>query len=168
MSDGGSLSLLPTPTASQYGSGQNGSPRDARDAYKNPKAPSLETMVSQLPTPNCPNGGRSTKHAERVGNSYYTNGRKVQQGLESAVELLPTPTARDSSQSGAAGYSTASGRHSGTTLTDAVLGAASAGRRGKLNPRLSEWMMGLPPGWSSCEPLEIPLFQSWLRRLGAN
>jgi hypothetical protein len=32
----------------------------------------------------------------------------------------PTPTSKDHAQSGAAGYSTASGRHSGTTLTDAT------------------------------------------------
>jgi hypothetical protein len=199
ISENDSLSLLPTPTASAYGSGQNGSPRDHRDAYANPKAPSLETLVSQLPTPNCPNGGRSTKHAEQVGGSFYAEGKKVQQGLESAIELLPTPTASsatkdskharygngdlklpgvidllptptamDSRSSGAAGYSTESGRHSGTTLTDAVLGAASAGRRGKLNPQLSEWIMGLPRGWSSCEPLEMVSFQTWLRRRGAN
>jgi hypothetical protein len=35
--------------------------------------------------------------------------------------LLPTPTRSDANSSGAAGYSTASGRHSGTTLTDAVV-----------------------------------------------
>lgn len=32
----------------------------------------------------------------------------------------PTPTAQDSASSGAAGYSTDSGRHAGTTLTDAI------------------------------------------------
>jgi hypothetical protein len=32
----------------------------------------------------------------------------------------PTPTLKDSASSGAAGYSTESGRHSGTTLTDAA------------------------------------------------
>lgn len=35
--------------------------------------------------------------------------------------LWPTATATDSKASGAAGYSTASGRHSGTTLTDAAV-----------------------------------------------
>jgi hypothetical protein len=34
---------------------------------------------------------------------------------------FPTPTASDANSSGSAGYSTASGRHSGTTLTDAVV-----------------------------------------------
>jgi hypothetical protein len=35
--------------------------------------------------------------------------------------LWPTPTAMDANSSGAAGYSTASGRHSGTTLVDAAV-----------------------------------------------
>jgi hypothetical protein len=38
-----------------------------------------------------------------------------------AVGMWPTPTSQDSAASGAAGYSTASGRHSGTTLTDAAM-----------------------------------------------
>ena len=37
-----------------------------------------------------------------------------------AAELWPTATAQDAAASGSAGYSTASGRHPGTTLTDAV------------------------------------------------
>lgn len=41
--------------------------------------------------------------------------------------LWPTPTGSDSKASGAAGYSTASGRHSGTTLTDAVVRGVSRG-----------------------------------------
>lgn len=36
--------------------------------------------------------------------------------------MWPTATATDAKASGAAGYSTASGRHSGTTLTDAASG----------------------------------------------
>jgi len=37
------------------------------------------------------------------------------------VQEWPTPTWKDHAASGAAGYSTASGRHSGTTLTDATV-----------------------------------------------
>lgn len=44
----------------------------------------------------------------------------------SSSSLWPTATATDSKASGAAGYSTSSGRHSGTTLTDAAV-------------RLAEW-----------------------------
>jgi hypothetical protein len=37
-------SLWPTPTATPYGSGQNGSPGDGR-AYRHPKTPSLSTLA---------------------------------------------------------------------------------------------------------------------------
>lgn len=41
--------------------------------------------------------------------------------LAGSVKLWPTATAGDAKASGAAGYSTESGRHSGTTLTDAAV-----------------------------------------------
>lgn len=118
--------------------------------------------LSLLPTPTARDWkdtpGMATARGDRE------QGRLDQ--LPRVIHQLPTPTASDAKSSGAAGYSTASGRHSGTTLTDAVLGAASAGRIGKLNPRLSEWMQGFPSGWISSAPLEMRLFQTWLRRRG--
>jgi hypothetical protein len=38
-------SLWPTPTASRYGSGQNGNPRDGREAYRGRGKPSLDTLA---------------------------------------------------------------------------------------------------------------------------
>ena len=75
----------------------------------------------------------------------------------------PTPTAGDAKSSGAAGYSTASGRHSGTTLTDAASGArgplaqttttdgattSTPEGRPQLSANFVEALMGFPPGWS--------------------
>jgi hypothetical protein len=40
--------------------------------------------------------------------------------MKQEVASWPTPTRQDAASSGAAGYSTESGRHSGTTLTDAA------------------------------------------------
>lgn len=44
---------LPTPTASRYGSGNNGDPHDGRGAYATKGKPSLDTMAARglLPTP---------------------------------------------------------------------------------------------------------------------
>jgi len=39
---------------------------------------------------------------------------------------------------------------------------------GALNPEFVSWMMGLPIGWTSCEPLEMQSFRQWLRAHGAS
>lgn len=92
---------------------------------------------------------------------------------ETGSSCWPTPTAGDSKASGAAAYSTASGRHSGTTLTDAAVrlwntprardwkaggkdclgpqALRTTGQAGMvLNPQFVETLMGLPVGWTSC------------------
>lgn len=128
-----------------------------RHAWRRPRTSVRPTSASDglcsLPTP-LARDHRSGKASEET---LERNARP----LNEVVQNLPTPTATDSRASGAAGYSTKSGRHSGTTLTDAVLGAASAGRRGQLNPQLSEWMLGLPDGWSACEPLATSELRRW-------
>lgn len=45
--------------------------------------------------PNVPNGGRSTTHAERKGNTLYHEGQKVQENLEAQAKNWATPAARD-------------------------------------------------------------------------
>lgn len=118
--------------------------------------------LSSLPTPTA----RDWKDTAGMDMARGKRKRGRFDHLPRVIHQLPTPTASDAKSSGAAGYSTASGRHSGTTLTDAVLGAAPAGRTGKLNPRLSEWMQAFPSGWIRSEPLEIQSFQTWLRLRG--
>ena len=83
--------------------------------------------------------------------------------LDTWAKTWPTPTAGDAKSSGAAGYSTASGRHSGTTLTDAASGArgplaqttttdgtttSTPEGRPQLSADFVEALMGFPPGWS--------------------
>lgn len=58
--------------------------------------------------------GWSTPRANKWG---FPDAHGSQEG---PVASWPTPTKQDSASSGAAGYSTESGRHSGTTLTDAA------------------------------------------------
>lgn len=48
----------------------------------------------------------------------------------------------------------------------AATGPASTsdtGPRRQLNPAFVDWLMGWPPGWSACEPLETESYRSWLR-----
>jgi len=91
--------------------------------------------------------------------------------LNEAV-LWPTPTAQDAASFGAAAYSTESGRHPGTTLTDATVRTAS--RRAPprspdgmvLNPRFVEAMMGFPDGHTACAYLGTPSSPSKRRSPG--
>lgn len=138
------LTALPTPTRSDS--------RGSAGAGKN----ELPNAVQKLPTPRATDGSKGGPNQR---------GRRGDLMLPSAVCRLPTPTAQDSRSSGAAGCSTESGRHSGTTLTDAVRNVVPAARRGRLNPRFSEWMMGLPVGWTSSEPLARGSFLRWRRVL---
>jgi hypothetical protein len=104
------VKLWPTPTATPYGSGQNGCPHDGRTEYAGRGAPSLETLVrSELwPTPGAADSHQVSAH--KGGNPSLTG-----------AVLWPTPTATDAKASGSAHLSTESGRHAGTTLTDAAV-----------------------------------------------
>jgi hypothetical protein len=109
--------LWPTPTASNPNDGEDVAHHLARkreSAARNGHGPNtvpLGIAVKMWPTPTV---------ADRKG---ATRGEQAQGGMPlcEAVKLWPTPTACDAKSSGAAGYSTESGRHSGTTLTDAVV-----------------------------------------------
>lgn len=88
-----------------------------------------------------------TATAERAGsNSGGERPGPKRPSLETLGRQWPTATATDSRASGAAAYSTDSGRHAGTTLTDAAVRAwstprASDGAKGSPNQR----QRGTPP-----------------------
>ena len=82
-----------------------------------------QVWLSGWATPNVPNGGRSTKHATKVGATYYHEGKKVQEGLESQAR--------------------------GTTPSSFP---APMGAPGALNPAFVRWLMGFPPVWDDCAP----------------
>lgn len=123
----------------------------------------LPAAVLHWPTPqahDCQAG--DPKRVGRFGTA--AGGRN----LTDEVMLWPTPTAGDANSSGAAGYSTASGRHPGTTLTDATCGPRGPGSRStdgrsraRLNHRWVAQLLGYPPTW--CDVLE-PTADSRQRR----
>lgn len=58
----------------------------------------LSMQADQWMAPQVPNGGRSTAHAEQVGNTLYHEGKKVQLGLESQARQWMTPMTADTGQ----------------------------------------------------------------------
>ena len=60
----------------------------------------LEDQAEHGLAPNVPNGGRGIAHAEKVGDTYYHQGRKVQFGLERQSENWSAPRASDCEKGG--------------------------------------------------------------------
>jgi DNA (cytosine-5)-methyltransferase 1 len=150
------VALLPTPTHRDGASG----PGHATTAEG---SPDLRTVVpALLPTPAAADAGHLSRGGRRAGEPL----------LGGIDRLLPTPRASDGpkggpNQRGSAGdlmlpaavqperwgrYTAAVARWETATGNPAPP-PTIPGTKGQptLNPRLSEWMMGLPPGW-----LDIP------------
>jgi len=159
-------SARPTPAARDW--------KDTGPTQGARKSPNLGTTVLQAsawPTPAAmnPNDGEGVEtwlaRRERLKQTQQ-NGNGCGTPLSIAVQLesasaRPTPTATDAKASGAAGYSTASGRHSGTTLTDATVGprgpesrSTTGKSRARLNHRWVAQLMGFPSDW--LEGIDVP------------
>lgn len=152
--------MLPTPTASSYGSSQNGDPGDGRGRFAQAGKPSLETLakMGKLPTPvrmdSARAGNRIASDKAHPGVSLtdvVVHGRSLTKTQAHLVDvMLPTPTARlgdkrrsmPSPRLGQARLD--EGRRN---LDDAISVLNPQG--GSLNPRFVEWMMGVPLGWTS-------------------
>ena len=143
---GGGASRLPTPNAVD---GQDNFP-DSWGTKKGTQATNSLAMMAKTglwPTPNVPNGGRTTWYAEKVGNSYYHDGKKVQLVLEQAARMWPTPRVSDHGNPGVHGQG-------GQDLRTEV--------GGQLNPTWVEALMGLPQGWTDISPMSIIEYKKWL------
>jgi hypothetical protein len=97
----------------------------------------LTGAVQMWPTPNVPNGGRTTWHAEQVG-------------LEQAVRIWATPSARDW-RSGKASPETM--EKNARPLSEQV--------GGQLNPTWVCWLMGWPLDWTGTGPLNPQTSRAW-------
>jgi len=122
-----------------------------------------------------------TPMAAEAGRGYGPQGKKRPHGrpnetLNQKERLWPTPTAGDAKASGSRNAPT-SKAHQGTSLSDAEITGSSRGRRDRAetgpggpprpNPAFRELLMGTPPGWSKCTPLETASFLRWWRLHGA-
>ena len=133
--DGIEFGLLPTPTASQYGSNRSASSGAA-------VRPSL-ALLAKWPTPNARDWKDTTEKS-----SLAVLDRGGQMTLGRAVHKWPTPRAID-------------GRPKGNgprqdTLTGAINYNDAGERIGSLNPTWVEWLMGFPIGWTDLEDSATP------------
>lgn len=94
---------------------------------------------SGWPTPTTPSGGQTTPQGTSA-TGRRPDGSKATVTLQNVAALAgcPTPTKQDAASSGAAGYSTESGRHTGTTLTDAARFAGWGSPTALSRPRSAE------------------------------
>lgn len=125
---------VPTPTASQYGSSQNG-------------------INSSRPS-----GGTLSLAARDARRSLWSTTSNVTSTTTAPAprEIWPTPTVADSRAS--ARSTTATGiSHAGESLTDALRSHTGIGKA-LLSPRFVGWMMGFPDGWSDLNPSVTPSF----------
>jgi hypothetical protein len=114
--------------------------------------------AAMWPTPNVPNGGRTTWHAEQEGNTFYHDGKKVQFVLEQAVRMWPTPTAHTQGD----WQTFIQQRLNATTRQDWIeAGNPLPTGQGQLNPNFVEWLMGWPRDWSRHGPLNGQTYRAW-------
>jgi hypothetical protein len=144
--------LLPTPTANDYGSTNNGHRPDGT-TYRTAGKPSLSTMARHglIPTPTASDasssGSRNTDSSKAHPGVSLTDWARGDGGtgrlnLDAWAQaggpgLLPSPGASDDKN--CADYSDGSRAHSPQLRH---LG------QGRLSPLFVEWMMGYPPGWT--------------------
>jgi hypothetical protein len=167
-------SLLPTPTAQQYGTSQNGKRKDGT-TYKQAGKPSLHTMARHnlWPTPTVHGNNNRKGISKKAGDGLATavkmwptatardwrsgktsektmnrNSRPLNEVVVSEEKMWPTPMAHEARL----GYQDRSRGKKGTqeSLTTKVINNLG-GRQavsGQLNPAWVEWLMGFPIGWT--------------------
>lgn len=135
----GAARQWPTPTASEYGSSNNGNPHDGRGSYATKGKPSLAAEARQWATPTA----RDDTRGAWKGESPPKRGRPL---TEQVAIAWGTPTA--------------SMGHKGTRskIAEKQRGRLDEQIAGSLNPEWVEMLMGFPRGWTdiSGPPAEAP------------
>ena len=146
---------MSVPPISAIGFGLSGVPTPRQTDWKNGKqredfGMNLPTFAKQWPTP-CATDNSDRKPSANVHISaaglpkhIAPNGEKSQMRLSQAVQMWPTPVARDYRHPGRSRMERTGGTQ-GEPLPQQVGGA--------LNPTWVEWLMGWPLGWTDLKPL---------------
>lgn len=141
----GRLAGWPTPCESD----KKGASGPNCQAFQRGDINRLADLVAGWPTPNTPNGGRSSSPETMSSTGMTPDGRKHTVTLEHVVTFAgwPTPNAMEGGQTSRSGERKDELLISG--LPPSGL-SASTEKRGALNPRFSLWLQGYPTGWAFC------------------
>jgi hypothetical protein len=148
------LSLLPTPSATEYGNNQSPSPNAAiRPSQEMRNTPGLPTTLRMLRTPT------AAPH-----NQPGANGGENRKEL---VQLLPSPMAADATR-GSTTYGRGNPMLRGALLESSGPNTSPPSADGNTpsdglleNPCFREWLLGAPEGWSDPDcPLSVTEFRS--------
>jgi len=148
---------------------------DAKNVY--PKENRRETLVSRVnkwPTPNASSGGTHTGISEETARSEAEKGNQI--GLGAAAAMWPTPSSMPRGahsgreHDGLQTVSKTTGTKFGMTLETAIKHWPTAPANedatrssiGTLNPQWVCWLMGLPVGWVSLDPLPEEAYVEWI------
>lgn len=151
--------LLPTPTATEYGSGQNGKPGDGRKEYAGKGMPSLSTLARRMiPTPTAGDaksaGSRNTPDSKANPGLSLTDYVREDGGRGRESGLWATPSARDWKDTPGMSSSGINPDGSERKRSDQLARQVyqhGQQRSGQLNPEWVEWLMGYPVGWTESE-----------------
>jgi hypothetical protein len=128
--------LLPTPSATSYGSNQGGAM-----GRVGPVRHSLESMARHglWPTPRAHDARADFAKLDRSNTGM---------SLETAARLWPTPTSLSPAKNG----NNEAGNSCGLVAIKKRILEEDPKATGALNPTWVEWLMGFPLGWTDCGP----------------
>ena len=93
-----------------------------------------------------PRAGKTTDEDEESWLARHADGKVATPPLALAVRMLPTPTGDDANN---------------VTRTSGAFQSLSREVDGSLSPDWVSWLMGLPVGWTSLEPLPREEYLDW-------
>ena len=133
---GAAAAMFPTPRAGKT-TDEDEESWLARHAAGKVATPPLALAARMLPTPNASDAKGTSLNIDHDVNRGYLRG---------VVNLLPTPTGDDANN---------------VTRTSGAFQSLSREVDGSLSPDWVSWLMGLPVGWTSLEPLPREEYLDW-------